>query len=78
MITCIPQYQSPVEQSMRCACGVRYLVLMREALSGAEAGARDRAELIKAVFIDARQVPFMNCECGEFLDFTVDGDAMVN
>ncbi len=37
-----------------------------------------RAEQIGAQFVDARETPFMNCECGVFLDFTEDVAAMVN
>lgn len=72
MISGIPQYQSPIEQSLRCLCGVRYLVLMSDGTGDAESRARERAEVIKAVFINARKIPFMLCECGEFLDFTTE------
>jgi len=40
----------------------------------AEGRARARAVELRATFIDAREVSFMNCECGELLDFTP-GDA---
>jgi hypothetical protein len=42
MITGIPQYQSSIEQSMRCLCGVRYLVLMRDGMGNVEARAKAR------------------------------------
>jgi len=32
----------------------------------------ERAVELRATFIDARAVPFMNCECGAVLDFTND------
>lgn len=77
MITGIPPYQSPVEQSLRCVCGLRYLVLMREGLGDYEGRARERAEMIHATFVDARQTPFMNCSCGEFLDFTIEDQTAI-
>jgi hypothetical protein len=69
VITGIPQYQSPAEQSMRCPCGLRYLVLMRDGFGHVEARVKARAKMIKARFIDARSVPFIQCECGEVLTF---------
>jgi hypothetical protein len=69
MITGIPNYKSPIEQSMRCLCGLRYLVLMSDSIGDAEGRARGRAELISARFIDARVTPFLLCDCGQFLDF---------
>jgi len=69
-ITGIPNYTSasPVECSVRCACGLRYLVFTGDD----ETSARARAVELRATFIDARVTPFMNCECGELLDFTGD------
>lgn len=72
MITGLPAYREPIEQSLRCVCGIRYLVLMSDSIGDTEARARERAEMIRARFIDARLTPFMNCECGEFLDFTTE------
>jgi hypothetical protein len=37
-----------------------------------DAESRARAVDLRATFIAARAVPFMNCECGELLDFTGD------
>jgi len=36
-----------IKQSMRCLCGVRYLVLMRDGLGDAESRAMARAEMIE-------------------------------
>ncbi|MEW6208726.1 MAG: hypothetical protein AB1631_10190 [Acidobacteriota bacterium] len=62
---------------MRCLCGNRFLVYFGGGIGEAEARARERAGQIGARFIDAREIPFLNCECGVFLDFTEDA-AMVN
>lgn len=69
MITGIPAYKSPIEQSLRCVCGIRYLVLMSDSIGDAEGRARARAEAIRSTFVDARLTPFMMCECGQALDF---------
>lgn len=53
-------------------CGLRYLVYLGGGVGDAAGRARDRAEVIRARFVDARQTPFMLCQCGEFLDFTVE------
>jgi hypothetical protein len=68
----IPEYRSPIEQSLRCACGLRYVVFIGGCAVDdlACAVARDRAEQMNARFVDARITPFMNCECGALLDFT--------
>ena len=70
MITGIPQYTgaTPAECFVRCACGLRYLIFTGDD----EASARQRAVEMRVRFIAARSVPFMNCECGELLDFTGD------
>lgn len=78
MITGIPPYDpQPIEQSLRCGCGLRYLVLMRDSIGDAEGRAKERAKVIHATFIDARQIPFMNCSCGQFLDFMVEDQTMM-
>ena len=77
MITGLPSYREPIEQSLRCVCGHRYLVYLGVGIGEAESRARERAEQIGAQFIDARDTPFMKCECGEFLDFTEDVAARV-
>lgn len=75
MITGIPAYKSPIEQSLRCLCGLRYLVLMSDSIGDAEGRARSLAELIRARFIDSRVTPFLLCECGQFLDFVEEGSS---
>ena len=70
MITGIPPYATPIEQSLRCSCGARYVVYLGGGMGDAEGRARQRAELLKARFVDARQMPSMICSCGLALDFS--------
>lgn len=77
MISGIPQYQSPIEQSLRCLCGVRYLVLLSDGISDTGGRTRERAEVIKAKFIDARKTSFILCKCGKFWDFVEDGASLL-
>ena len=76
MIISIPDYTgaTPIEFSLRCTCGLRYLVFTGQGamISDAKGRARERAEQMQAQFIDARLTPFMNCGCGQLLDFTSD------
>lgn len=70
----LPAYdgRQPVECSVRCECGRRYVVLTGAGIVGdAESRARERAEQMRAVFVDARKTPLMNCgQCDAPLDFT--------
>jgi hypothetical protein len=81
MITGIPDYTGtlPIEYSLRCVCGLRYLVFTRQGamIGDAESRARERAEKMQAQFIDARSTPFMNCDCGEVLEFLPDDSMLV-
>jgi hypothetical protein len=78
--TGIPPYSDrpPIEYSLRCLCARRYLVFtgMGAMIGYASGRAKERAEDMKAMFIDARSTPFMNCECGEALEFLLD-DSML-
>jgi hypothetical protein len=62
----------PIEYSLRCVCGRRFMIftVAGPMIGDAESGARERAGQMQARFVDARETPFMNCECGEALDFT--------
>jgi hypothetical protein len=73
-ITGLPPYKAPIEQSLRCACQMRYLVFLGgsprfdNALASA---AQDNAAMLDAHFVDARSTPWMNClTCGVVLDFS--------
>ena len=68
----IPDYRPPIEQSLRCLCGLRYVVFTGGSAfdSAACEAAKGRAQGMDAQFIDARIVPFMQCRCGASIDFT--------
>ena len=72
MITGLPDYSVPIEQSIRCVCGLRYVVFTggSDFDQAALEAALDRASRMNAQFVDARIIPFMNCSCGLALDFT--------
>jgi hypothetical protein len=69
----LPDYSGmlPAVVLLTCSCRLRYVVLTGVADQGADL-VRAQAEARGAVFIDAREVPFMNCGCGEALDFSTD------
>ena len=71
-ITGLPTYKPPIEQSLRCVCGLRYVVFTGgcDFDQAACEAARDRASQMNAQFVDTRIVPFMQCRCGALLDFT--------
>jgi hypothetical protein len=69
MITGIPAYQTPLEQSLRCTCGARYIVFFGDGIGGAESGNIERAAALKAQYINAQLKPWLVCECGQVLDF---------
>ena len=76
MIPGIPDYTGalPIEYSLRCSCARRYLIFtgMGRIVGNAEVRAKLRAEEMKATFVDSRVTPFMQCSCGQLLDFTSD------
>jgi hypothetical protein len=75
MITGLPDYRPSIEQSLRCTCGIRYVVYLGGAPAHLEMRAQaavEQARILRARFVDARVTPFANCECGEVLDFTHD------
>jgi hypothetical protein len=41
-------------------------------IGDAKARAEERATEMKATFVDSRVTPFMQCSCGQPLDFTSD------
>jgi hypothetical protein len=70
MITGIPNYSDMPIQSLRCPCGLRYVVLLGS--DGHEQAARLEASRIHADFIDARRLLSFECYCGESLDVSPD------
>lgn len=78
MITGLPDYRTPIEQGVRCLC-LRYYIVF---IGGTQVDdlacniARERAGQMSAQFVDARIVPFMDCDyCGLMLDFTLNDAA---
>lgn len=70
MITGLPAYASPAIQSLRCRCGVRFVVLISD--SDNEQAARMDAIRLNADFIDARRLLAFECYCGLVIE--VGGD----
>jgi hypothetical protein len=80
VITGLPDYRPPIEQSLRCVCGLRYVVFTGAPFPFNEAAfeaARERAGQMGARFIDARETPWLVCSCGEALMFVGDAAAGV-
>ena len=73
MITGLPPLVAPIEQSIRCVCGLRYVVFTGGSAFDQAAceAAKGRAQAMDAQFVDARIVPFMQCRCGALLDFFI-------
>jgi hypothetical protein len=80
-VTGIPDYIGalPIEYSLRCACARRYVIFTGNGpmIGNAISRAKERAEQMNAAFIDARSTPFMNCDCGQSLDFMPDDSMAV-
>ena len=81
MIPGLPPYKPPIEQGLRCTCWTRYIIFLGGAGRFDESlcnAAREHAEILKAIFVDARSTPFMQCvSCGGVLDFSIDSASMV-
>jgi hypothetical protein len=69
-VTGLPDYRPPIEQSLRCVCGLRYVVFTGAPFPFNEAAfeaSRERAEVLSARFIDARETPWLIRSCGDIL-----------
>ena len=80
MITGLPEYRPPIEQSLRCVCGQRFVVYLGAQTpydNRAFEASRERAGQMGARFIDARESPWLICSCGEVLMFVEDAAAVV-
>jgi hypothetical protein len=79
-MTGLPDYRPPIEQSLRCVCGQRFIVYLGAPSAFNERAfeaARERAEQMGARFIDARESPWLICSCGEVLMLVEDAAAGV-
>ena len=72
MMTGLPPLVAPIEQSIRCVCGLRYVVFTggSDFDQAACEAAKGRAQAMGAQFVDAGIAPFMQCRCGALIDFT--------
>jgi hypothetical protein len=76
MITGLPAYQPPVAEPVRCYC--RSFFLLYTGVSDYQAQeVRRQAEDCGAFFIDSRETPFYQCECGQVLDFAPEASCMM-
>jgi hypothetical protein len=76
VITGLPACHPSVTEPLRCVCWSSYLVYTGQ--SDAEAAEVERrAEVLNARFIFARREPFVFCECGAFIDASIDERLMV-
>jgi hypothetical protein len=66
MITGIPSYSDRPFQSLRCPCGVCYVVLLGS--DDHKQAAMAEAERLRAGFVDARRLLAFECYCGASID----------
>lgn len=59
-------YSHPPFQSLRCPCGVRFVVLVSG--DDSEHAARAEAQRLGADFVDGRKLLAFECYCGAWLD----------
>jgi hypothetical protein len=74
-MTGLPDYRPPIEQSLRSVCGQRFVVYLGAPSPFSERAfeaARERAEGLGTLFIDASSTPKLICHCGEVLMFDED------
>ena len=72
-----PRTRPPVEWSLRCLCGRRFVVFDPHCsiVGQAEARARERAKQLKATYVNAHLTPWRYCEdCHQLLIFSPDFD----
>ncbi|HET9530444.1 MAG TPA: hypothetical protein VFQ92_08840 [Blastocatellia bacterium] len=75
MITGIPNYSDRAIQSLRCKCGVRFVVLIGS--EDHEEAAKFVASRLNADFIDARKILAFECYCGEMIDVSQEATSTV-
>jgi hypothetical protein len=68
-ITGIPPYATPIEQSLRCTCGARFVVYLGGGMGDAEGRAQERAAALKAQYVNTQLQSWLVCGCGQLLEF---------
>jgi len=76
-ITGLPPYTTPIEQSLRCTCGARYVVYLGGGLGDAEGRAQQRAAMLRAQFVNAELTPWLVCGCGQLLELMPEGSLII-
>jgi hypothetical protein len=66
----------PVVEDVRCICRAHYRVFVGVEDHQAQFAQREAAQL-GAVFVDVRRTPFVICECGQSLDFSLESSLMI-
>jgi hypothetical protein len=75
VITGLLDYRPPIEQSLRCVCGRRFVIYLGAPFPFNEEAfeaTRERAGQMGARFIDARSTPWLAYSCGGVLMFVED------
>jgi hypothetical protein len=76
-ITGLPDYTTPIKQSLRCTCGARYVVYLGGGMGDAEGRAQERAAMLRAQFVNAELMPWLVCRCGQLHELMPEGSYTV-
>jgi hypothetical protein len=76
MITGLPAYRAPALEPVRCHCR-SFLLVFTGSMDCQAREAKQKAEEMGAIFIDARVTPFYQCKCGQLLDFMPESTSMI-
>ena len=74
MITGIPNYTDRAIQSLRCKCGIRFVVLVG---NDSPQAARMDALRLNAEYVDARRLLAFDCYCGMSIDVSPEGSLIL-
>jgi hypothetical protein len=76
MITGLPPHIPPLVEGVRCHCGRFYAVYTGSCDVQARLAEKE-AEENGVRFVDAKHEPFIQCDCGQVLDFAPECPLMV-